>query len=303
MAAIGGTGARAGGTGGDTSGGTSAAGETSCRTGSEGCLCYRNDTCDGDLECLSDLCVDAGPVGSGGTAGGGSATGGGGGGTGDGGTGGGGTGGTGGTTGGTGGTGGGTTVCPAIDLPAPQELTYDNDKMPNPYTFKFIELPDVTTTELWECRRQEISLMAQEYLYGHYPQPPATTTGSVNGSLISVNVGGPSGNTSFSISATGSGDILLIDFSSGAPAPAHSRRVSSDPATMIQRIQSAYGSTDVGTAMAAAWGVGRIIDVLEQNPNSGIDHHQGGDYRLFVCWEVRGDRCHLRTAGCTRCAG
>jgi hypothetical protein len=143
--------------------------------------------------------------------------------------------------------------------------------MPNPFEFKFMDLPPVTTKALWECRRQEISLMAQEYLYGHLPPPATSVTGTVNGGTISVNVTGPSGMASFSVNAMGSGDILVIDFGAGAPAPANSRKASLSGSTMIQQIQRAYGSTDVGTALAAAWGVGRIIDVLEQNPDSGID--------------------------------
>ena len=44
--------------------------EPECPVGSETCACYRNDTCDDGLECLSDLCIDPGDRGNrGGTPG------------------------------------------------------------------------------------------------------------------------------------------------------------------------------------------------------------------------------------------
>jgi hypothetical protein len=162
-------------------------------------------------------------------------------------------------------------ACPEFTLPSAQDLQYDNDALPNPFEFKFMDLPDVTTKALWECRRQEISAMAQEYLYGHMPDPAeATVTGSVNGGTIQVNVEGPAGTGSFSVSTSGSGDMLMIQFGGGW-APSGARTASLNPSSMISAIQDAYGSTDVGTNMASAWGLGRIIDVLEQNPDSGID--------------------------------
>ncbi len=47
-------------------------GDPGCPTGSVGCPCYPNDTCDGDLVCASDVCVEPGAAGgsdAGGTAG------------------------------------------------------------------------------------------------------------------------------------------------------------------------------------------------------------------------------------------
>ena len=35
-----------------------------CKAGSEGCECYRNDTCDNDLTCASNTCVDLTDAGS-----------------------------------------------------------------------------------------------------------------------------------------------------------------------------------------------------------------------------------------------
>jgi hypothetical protein len=72
------------------------------------------------------------------------------------------------------------------------------------------------------------------------------------------------------VNASGSGDILVIDFGAGAPKPANSRSASMNTSTMLSTARSLFGSTDMGICMAGAWGVGRIIDALEQNPNCGI---------------------------------
>ncbi len=165
----------------------------------------------------------------------------------------------------------GTTVCEVPDLPSASSLTYNNSKMPDPFTFKFMNLPRVTTKAQWECRRAEILAMAQEYLYGHLPPKPESVTGTVSGGKITVNMKQGSKTSSFSVTASGSGDILVIDFSSGAPSPSGARKASLTPSTILDIMKSLYGSTDAGTCIAAAWGVGRIIDVLELNPDGGID--------------------------------
>jgi hypothetical protein len=40
--------------------------------------------------------------------------------------------------------------------------------------------------------------------------------------------------------------------------------------TMLSTAKTLFGNTDMGICMAGAWGVGRIIDALEQNPDCGI---------------------------------
>ncbi len=165
----------------------------------------------------------------------------------------------------------GSSTCPEVPkLPAASALTYNNSKLPDPFEFKFMDLPRVTTKAQWECRRAEINAIAQEYLYGHMPPKPEVT-GTVNGGKITANCKYNGKTASFSVTANGSGDILVFEFGMGAPKPANSRSCGLDAGSMINTMRSLYGSTDVGTCMAVAWGVGRIIDVLEQNPDGGID--------------------------------
>jgi hypothetical protein len=168
-------------------------------------------------------------------------------------------------------------TCPKLTLPAISAITYTNAKHPGPFKFKYMDLPNVTTKAQWECRRQEISAMAQEYLYGHLPPKPESVTGTVSGGKITVNCKQGSKTGSFTVNASGSGSILVIDFgvSIGGrklPFPTGARTCTDlKPDNMISTMKSVYGNADVGICMAAAWGVGRVIDVLEQNPDGGID--------------------------------
>jgi hypothetical protein len=160
---------------------------------------------------------------------------------------------------------------PDPKLPAASAITYSNAKHPGPFKFKYMGLPNVTAKAQWACRRQEIWLMTQEYLYGHMPPKPDSVWGTVSGGKITVNCKKGTKTVNFSVSASGSGDILCIDFGSGAPAPANSRKCTDlNTSTMLSTVKSLYGSSDMGICMAGAWGVGRIIDVLEQNPSGGI---------------------------------
>src|SRR5204862_320866 len=61
--------------GGGTTGAAGGGGTAGCTTGSEGCACYGNDTCNGALQCFSHLCVSVTGTGGSVTGSGGSATG------------------------------------------------------------------------------------------------------------------------------------------------------------------------------------------------------------------------------------
>jgi|WetSurMetagenome_2_1015567.scaffolds.fasta_scaffold12690_4 hypothetical protein len=162
-----------------------------------------------------------------------------------------------------------TSTCPTLKLPAISAITYSNAKHPGPFDFKYMNLPKVTTKAQWECRRQEILQMAQDYLYGHLP-PKCEVVGTVSGGTITAKCSYNGKSVNVSVSATGSGDILVIDFGAGAPKPSNARSASGSGATFLSNANSLYGSTDMGICMSSAWGVGRIIDALEQNPDCGI---------------------------------
>jgi hypothetical protein len=159
--------------------------------------------------------------------------------------------------------------CPTLKLPSISAITYSNAKHPDAFTFKYMDLPKVTTKAQWECRRQEILAMAQDYMYGHLP-PKCEVVGTVSGGTITAKCTYNGKTANVSVNASGSGDILVLEFGMGAPKPANSRSASMAGSSMLTIAKSLFGTTDMGICMASAWGVGRIIDALEQNPNSGI---------------------------------
>jgi hypothetical protein len=162
-----------------------------------------------------------------------------------------------------------TGTCPTLKLPAISAITYSNAKHPGPFDFKYMNLPKVTTKAQWECRRQEIWQMVQDYLYGHMP-PKCEVVGTVSGGTITAKCSYSGKSVNVSVSASGSGDILVLEFGMGAPKPSNARSATVSGATFLSNANSLYGSTDMGICMASAWGVGRIIDALEQNPDCGI---------------------------------
>jgi hypothetical protein len=162
--------------------------------------------------------------------------------------------------------------CTDPKLPANADLIA-NPKMPDP--FKFLDGTKFTKKSQWPCRRAEMYAVAQQYLYGHMPPKPDSVWGTVSGGKITVNCKYKGKSVNFSVDAgSGTGDILVLSYGSGLPAsPAGSRTVSKDFSmdNFLKNIQSLYGTVDAGLCMAGAWGVDRIIDVLEQNPTKGFD--------------------------------
>ena len=53
------------------------------------------------------------------------------------------------------------------DLPQPSDLPVI-DTLPDPFTFR-LSNRRVESPEEWECRRQELMVLVQQYLYGFYP--------------------------------------------------------------------------------------------------------------------------------------
>jgi len=182
------------------------------------------------------------------------------------------TGGTGGTTGGTGGTTGGagssgTTTCNLPVLPDKSALPV-NMKLPDPFTF--FDGTKVTRKDQWECRRQEILAMAAKYIYDPVPTKPDQTTGTVSGGNVSMTVKVGSKSDTFTATISGSGTAIALELSGGMfPSPHKTLTFGSGFAAKIKTL---YGfSADVNPNIANGWMIDRVLDVLEQNPNSGHD--------------------------------
>ncbi len=165
------------------------------------------------------------------------------------------------------GTGGSAFECTLPDLPDPNSLTYENQKLPDPFTF--FDGTKVTTKGQWECRRKEILAMAAKYIYGPVPSEPDEVTGTVSGGTVSISCTVGSKTESFSASISGSGSVIALELSGGIfPS---SRKKLSFGSGFEGKIRSLFGLSELNPNVANGWMIDRVMDVLEQNPGSGHD--------------------------------
>jgi hypothetical protein len=154
--------------------------------------------------------------------------------------------------------------------------------LPDPFTK--LDGSRVTAQSEWECRRAEIHELAEEYVYGEKPVPESVT-GTVSSSDITVEVSDQGASTSFSASVelpSGSGPFPAVIVYGGFGADtatilnSGAAVISYDPfqvgaeGTPRDNKQGAFydlygSSSSTGLLMAWAWGVSRIIDVIEQS--------------------------------------
>jgi hypothetical protein len=172
--------------------------------------------------------------------------------------------------------------CP-VTLPG--SLT-SNSQLPDPFTR--IDGSRIATTSDWTCRREEIVQLAEKYVYGSKPAKPASVSGTVTGSTITVNVSDNGKSASFSATVTlpsgtgpfpavivygGTGVDTGTILSSGVAVINYNEYAVGAEGTPRTNKQGAfytlYGNTSsTGLLMAWAWGVSRIIDVVSQSNGS-----------------------------------
>jgi hypothetical protein len=172
-------------------------------------------------------------------------------------------------------------------MPAPGSLTANN-KLPDP--FKKMDGKAMTTKNEWLCRREEILQQGWEYIYGKKPRTPKeAVSGTVSNTSISVmvNDGGKSGSFTAAVTIPSSGTkpangypaVIGFGALAGMPVPAGVATINfnamsvgaegnaSNPGSGT--FYSVYGANhEAGLLSAWAWGISRIIDVLEKNPGT-----------------------------------
>ncbi len=193
--------------------------------------------------------------------------------------------------------------CPAVTLAEAGSLGTIT-LLPDP--FKKLDGTSVMTKAEWRCRRNEIKKQAEKYVYGEKPPKPDSVTGTVSSNSISIQISHGGKNSSFSVSVElPSGGTApypaLVSYGAGFFGFSQASVVkgegvaiiSYDPYTVGSESASRsnkggafydiYGSnSSTGLLAAWAWGVSRIIDVIDEF---------GGDL-------LRADR--MAVAGCSR---
>ncbi|KAK3940007.1 hypothetical protein QBC46DRAFT_261891 [Diplogelasinospora grovesii] len=160
-------------------------------------------------------------------------------------------------------------------------------KLPDPFTFA--SGTKITTKADFDCRKQEISKIMQQYELGTYPPAPDKVTATMSGTGISVTVTVGSKSVSFSASIkkpSGSGPFpgIITIGGSSLPIPGTVATINfgnddfASQASGSSRGQGKFytlfgASHSAGALTAWAWGVDRLIDGLEQlgAATTGID--------------------------------
>ncbi|GIF75258.1 glucuronyl esterase domain-containing protein [Asanoa siamensis] len=174
--------------------------------------------------------------------------------------------------------------CP---VPGSVSLTATS-RLPDP--FRTVDGARITSKSDWRCRRAEIKELAERYVYGDKPSKPASVTGTVSSSGITVNVTHNGRTASFSAGVQlpttgGTGPFPAVIVVGGFGADTATIRaagaavISYDPLAVGREgtprnnkqgaFYTVYGATSsTGLLAAWAWGASRIIDVIEQSGGS-----------------------------------
>ncbi|MDR2693438.1 MAG: hypothetical protein LBB74_04390 [Chitinispirillales bacterium] len=172
-----------------------------------------------------------------------------------------------------------------ISVTLPGSFTTANANLPDPFTM--LSGSRMTTKEQWKQRRQELLKLLEKTVYGTKPAKPASVTGTVSRTSISVSAGGGSFSVSVSMPSGGSAPYpLVIRYdNSGVPS---SNYTGNGVAVANYTTNTVGGGTSrsnktgafytanpnnksTGHLAAWAWGVSRIIDVIEADPNKLFD--------------------------------
>ncbi|WP_246089929.1 fibronectin type III domain-containing protein [Nonomuraea deserti] len=172
--------------------------------------------------------------------------------------------------------------CAVTGLPDEGSLP-SNSRLPDP--FRKLDGTRITTRSDWRCRRAEIKELAERFVYGEKPAKPPSVTGTVSSTGITVNVNHNGRSAGFSASVSlpsGSGPFPAVVVLGGFGADTAAIRaagaavINYDPYAVGREgtprnnkqgaFYSVYGSSSsTGLLVAWAWGVSRIIDVIEQS--------------------------------------
>ena len=163
----------------------------------------------------------------------------------------------------------------------------NNAKLPDP--FMGLDGKRISSKADWKCRREEIGAMFEKLMFGEKPRKPEKVEGKKSGNKYTVTVTDKGKSASFDVTINSAGskdkpkpaligldqgfgscgslgsstnglDIAMITFNTNNVAPENGGG----------KFFQLYNGGQ-GTIIAWAWGVSRLIDALEKDPDAGID--------------------------------
>jgi hypothetical protein len=151
--------------------------------------------------------------------------------------------------------------CAVAGLPDEGALP-TNSRLPDP--FRKLDGTRISTKSEWRCQREEIKRLAEKFVYGEKPGKPASASvelPSGSGPFPAVVVLGGFGADTAAIKAAGAAVINYDPYAVGREGTPRNNKQGA--------FYSVYGSSSsTGLLLAWAWGVSRVIDVIEQSDGS-----------------------------------
>lgn len=168
-----------------------------------------------------------------------------------------------------------------------------NTRAPNP--FQKLDGTIVASREDWRCRRKELRTLAERFVYGTKPPKPASVTGSVTNAAVTVNITEQGRNVQltaniqlpqnaqlpvpalFSVGGSdnqaflGQGVAVITVNTAAIATERNSGGNQANRANKVGAFYTLYGANSTtGNLAAWAWGVSRLIDVIEDADGSVI---------------------------------
>jgi hypothetical protein len=149
----------------------------------------------------------------------------------------------------------------------------------------------LATRAEWRCRREEIRKLAERFIYGEKPARPASVTGTVSNTSLTVNIQNQGQTASFTATVTMPAGATspvpaVVVYRTGNFGSSLQDSILAEGVAVIGFDTDSVGTEankqgafytanpdhgDTGTLLAWSWGVSRMIDVIEESGSQIIN--------------------------------